>query len=274
MDVTTLPEADNSITATYSGDTNYAASTSPAVTVTVGQASSSTHLDPVDHNTGLRAKVSSSATVQRGQPRAGTPTGTVQFFNGTTDLGTPMTLTSGTASYVATSLALGSNSITAVYSGDTNFKGQTSTATALTVAQASTMTDLDLDAHSPVFGQPVTLTATVAAVTAPAQARRRERSISCPDRPRSARERIIRRCRQHQHFSSSGGQQHDLHGLFGRYRLCGPTSTGTVTIGQASSTTTLTVSNTNSQRNPIGHLDGHGGRGQPRRGLPPAPWNS
>ena len=48
LNVTTLPVAANSITAQYSGDSNFAGSTSPAVTVTVGQVGLDHHVDPVD----------------------------------------------------------------------------------------------------------------------------------------------------------------------------------------------------------------------------------
>jgi len=56
---------------------------------------------------------------------AGTPTGVVTFWDGTTQLGTG-TLTAGMATYATSSLALGTHSITAQYSGDANFIGVTS----------------------------------------------------------------------------------------------------------------------------------------------------
>jgi sugar lactone lactonase YvrE len=64
----------------------------------------------------LNATISSSA---------GTPTGTVSFMNGTTLLGSG-TLSSGVATLTTSSLAVGSDPITAVYSGDTNFTGTSS----------------------------------------------------------------------------------------------------------------------------------------------------
>lgn len=51
---------------------------------------------------------------------AGTPTGTVNFYEGSTLLGSG-TLSSGTATFMTSSLAQGSNTITAEYSGDSNF---------------------------------------------------------------------------------------------------------------------------------------------------------
>jgi hypothetical protein len=56
---------------------------------------------------------------------AGTPTGTVSFYDGSTLLG-PGTLTTGTATYATSALASGSHPITAVYEGDANFGTVTS----------------------------------------------------------------------------------------------------------------------------------------------------
>jgi hypothetical protein len=54
-----------------------------------------------------------------------TATGTVQFFDGSALLGT-VPLSSGNASLSTSALGGGKHSITAVYSGDTNFAGSTS----------------------------------------------------------------------------------------------------------------------------------------------------
>jgi hypothetical protein len=61
------------------------------------------------------------------------PTGTVTFYNGTTSLGTA-TVTKGTASLSLTSLPVGFDSLTAVYSGDSH----NSTATAPAVSELIT----------------------------------------------------------------------------------------------------------------------------------------
>ncbi len=58
---------------------------------------------------------------------AGTPDGTVSFYDGATLLGSA-TLTSGIASYLTSSLAIGTHSITAVYSGSSNYSAITSSA--------------------------------------------------------------------------------------------------------------------------------------------------
>ena len=58
---------------------------------------------------------------------SGTPTGSVNFFDGTTLLGSG-TLTSGVATYATSSLTSGTHSITAVYSGDSLDASATSSA--------------------------------------------------------------------------------------------------------------------------------------------------
>jgi hypothetical protein len=64
---------------------------------------------------------------------AGTPTSNVQFFDGTTALGTSA-LSSGVATYVATLGAGSTHTITAVYGGDTDFAVSTSSAVSVAVA--------------------------------------------------------------------------------------------------------------------------------------------
>ena len=65
------------------------------------------------------------------QPRGGTPTGTVEFLNNGTSIGTG-TLSAGTATFTTT-LPIAANSITATYLGDTNFSSSTSTAVTVSV---------------------------------------------------------------------------------------------------------------------------------------------
>ncbi|HZB89279.1 MAG TPA: Ig-like domain repeat protein [Terracidiphilus sp.] len=55
-----------------------------------------------------------------GSSGTGTPTGTVTFSDGSSTLGMG-TVSNGTASFSSTTLALGSHSVVATYSGDTNF---------------------------------------------------------------------------------------------------------------------------------------------------------
>ncbi|MGW7007396.1 Ig-like domain-containing protein, partial [Streptomyces sp. NPDC054933] len=97
-------------------------------------------------------------------PGAGTPTGTVSFFDGATLLGTG-TLSGGVASLTVSGLSVGSHVLTATYGGDTDFSGSTSPVDTQTVNQAATTTALVSVPDPSVFGQAKALTATVSAVS-------------------------------------------------------------------------------------------------------------
>ncbi len=95
---------------------------------------------------------------------SGTPTGTVTFFDGATQLGTG-TLSSGQATYSTTALAIGSHSITAAFAGDSNFSASTSTALSITVvasSQIASTTTLLASATQLTPGQTLTLSIGVA----------------------------------------------------------------------------------------------------------------
>ncbi len=78
----------------------------------------------------LTATVSDSSTGS-----TGSPTGTVSFYDGATLLGTS-TMTAGVATLSTAALPIGASSVTAVYSGDTNFAASTSSGVAETVSSA------------------------------------------------------------------------------------------------------------------------------------------
>ena len=129
-----------SITAVYSGDPNFTTSTSSAVSQVVDQASTTTALALTS---GTNPSVSGqsvtfTATVTAVSPGSGTPTGTVTFDdNGTPFTDGTVTLSSGVATFSTSSLAVGTQSITAVYSGDANFTTSTSSAVSQVVNQAT-----------------------------------------------------------------------------------------------------------------------------------------
>jgi hypothetical protein len=93
-------------------------------------------------------------------------TGTVQFFDGANSLGTAA-LIGGSASLTTSALIVGTHSITASYSGDANFSGSTSSSLSQTVNAVSTATALTSSLDPSVFGQQVTLTATVSPTSGP-----------------------------------------------------------------------------------------------------------
>lgn len=109
--------------------------------------------------------VTFTATVSGGT----TPTGSVQFFDGATSLGT-VPLSGASAALTTSALAVGTHPITAVYSGDIDDPGSTSPAVDQVVnpaAGAATTTGLLSSLNPSLFGQSVTFTATVSGGTSP-----------------------------------------------------------------------------------------------------------
>ena len=109
--------------------------------------------------------VTFTATVSAASPGSGTPTGTVTFFDGATQIGTG-TLTGGVGTFSTTSLAVGSShSITVVYAGDTNFLTSTSSPISQTVNLAPTITSVNQANF--VLAQPGTFTVTATGFPTP-----------------------------------------------------------------------------------------------------------
>lgn len=172
----TLPGLSASITARYSGDSNYGPGTSNPVTISILRATPTISLtpaaDPASYGTpvGLTAQVSGTV---------GTPTGIVRFTYGETVLGTAALNSLGVATYSVSGLAVGQYNIKANYPGDTIYPYVTSAGIDLVVKKASqTITFLQI--ASPVIdvsGAPIALTATASSglpitysVTGPASA--------------------------------------------------------------------------------------------------------
>ena len=118
----TLAVGAHSITAVYSGDANYLTSTSAALAQAVNKAASSVALASSANPSAFGQSVIFTATVS-----PASATGTVKFLDGTTSLGTAA-LTGGSAALTMSTLAVGAHSITAVYSGSTNYAVSTSAA--------------------------------------------------------------------------------------------------------------------------------------------------
>jgi Bacterial Ig-like domain (group 3) len=96
--------------------------TTQTVRITVNQAQAAARLSSNDNPSLAQTAVIFSVTVSS---TVGTPTGSVTFLDGTTPLAAS-TLSGGAATLTVSSLAMGTHSITAVYSGDANFLGSTS----------------------------------------------------------------------------------------------------------------------------------------------------
>ena len=145
------------ITATYGGDADFNSS-SGTKAHTVDKADTTTTvgtITPEPTVTGQSYSVAWSVTVNA--PGAGTPTGTVTVDDGTG--GTcSAAVSAGSCSFASTSA--GAKTITATYGGDSNFNGSHGTK-AHTVNRADTTAAVTSDINPSVFGQTVTLKATV-----------------------------------------------------------------------------------------------------------------
>jgi hypothetical protein len=129
IQTSSLSAGNHSITANYSGDSNFASSagTLPGGQ-TVNRTTSTTTVSSSPNPSTVNSTVTFTATVTGS---GGTPSGTVQFVadQGTaqqTVIGTA-TLSGGSASIQCSSLTVGIHTITANYSGDTNFASSTGT---------------------------------------------------------------------------------------------------------------------------------------------------
>ena len=151
----------NSITAVYTGDADFTGSTSSPSQQLVGATSTALTASPNPSDFGQ--SVTFTATVTAGAAGGSVPAGTVVFMDGTTDLGHSTLNDSGVATFSTTGLQGGSNSITAVYEGDTESVGSSSSAISQVVNPASTSTTVTSSVNSSVFSQIVTLAATVSA---------------------------------------------------------------------------------------------------------------
>ena len=104
----------------------------PLVDSTTSLSASGTRVNPGTSVT-LKATVTSAS---------GTPTGTIAFSAGSTSLGSATLNSSGIASLTTTALPTGVNSVTAAYSGDSNYAASTSSPVTINVTTAATITGL------------------------------------------------------------------------------------------------------------------------------------
>jgi poly(3-hydroxybutyrate) depolymerase len=120
----------DTIKAEYPGDGTYDSSTSNAVKQVVDAAPTSTTLVSSLNPSTYGQPVTFTATVT--PEYSGTPTGNAFFYNGSAKLG-GVTLAGGVASYTTSTLPVGTDSITAVYSGSKSYLTSTSSVLSQTV---------------------------------------------------------------------------------------------------------------------------------------------
>jgi hypothetical protein len=127
---TQLAIGTHTIHVNYSGDASFTASNAGPVSITVAKGPTQTILFIPSGALPNSSVLLQAIVLPNG---AIDPTGTVQFFTGKTAVGIPVQVKNLIASLTTTQLPNGSDSITAVYSGDANFTGSTSGAATLVV---------------------------------------------------------------------------------------------------------------------------------------------
>jgi beta-lactam-binding protein with PASTA domain len=151
-----LPIGTDSITAVYSGDGSNSGGTSAVLSEIISPNPSTTTVGS-SLNPGVAGQnVTFTATVT-----GSSPTGTVEFLDGAKSLGAPVALISGVAAFTTSSLPVGTDPITAVYSGDGSNATSSSSVLNETVSLAPTATAVLSSAGHLTFGQSVTFTAVV-----------------------------------------------------------------------------------------------------------------
>ena len=158
----TLGAGTYAITAVYNGSTEYAGSTSNAITERVLGAATATLLtaapNPVTpgQTVTFEAKVTSSIS-------AVAVSGTVAFKDGSALLGTGAIGPNGVASFSSSGMLTGTHILTATYSGSQNLNSSTSPPLTLIVNAIPTSLGLNVSPNPASIGQKVTMNATVVA---------------------------------------------------------------------------------------------------------------
>jgi hypothetical protein len=158
----TLSVGAHSFSVGFAGNASYAGSTSAAAPVNVSPADTGVTLTS-GGVTVYGGEATLTAVVQAKAPGSGTPSGQVEFREGTKVLQT-VTLNAGVAVFKTTALSGGLHTVTAGYLGDGNFKASVGTGVDQSVGKVSTSLNVTLDPASLVYGVPVPITVTAGTV--------------------------------------------------------------------------------------------------------------
>jgi large repetitive protein len=161
---TSIQPGSHTVTDTYNGDGNHSAGNGGPVSLTVNKLDTTTSVGSSANPSTEGGSVTFTATVAGSG--AGTPTGSVQWTIDSSNVGTPVAMTAGKATYTTSGLTAGSHSVEATYLGNSyyNLSDNTPLLTQ-TVNKADTTTSLASSENPSNQGDSVTFTATVGSGT-------------------------------------------------------------------------------------------------------------
>ena len=138
---TTSPVGSYTISAAGAVDPNYSF-TYVAGSLTINKDATTTNATVSTTSGSMGQTVTITASISANAPGSGTPTGSVDFLDTTTnvDLGS-VGLSDGAASLSTTALSTGSHEIKVTYSGDSNFVTSRTTTSAITIGQSLIVLD-------------------------------------------------------------------------------------------------------------------------------------
>ncbi len=161
LTLSTLPVGTQSLTAVYSGDSSYTTSTSTPLAEVISLGTPNVVLagpaSPV--NAGVSITLTGTIT-----SNGITPTAALTLMDGSTVIATQNAPASGSFSFPASTLSVGTHTLTVAYAGDANNATATSNAFVIVVQQAATTTSLASSITPQIVGQSVTFTASTSSV--------------------------------------------------------------------------------------------------------------
>jgi hypothetical protein len=164
LQISSLHAGNHDVVATYNGNADFATSDSATIVHGVDQSQTQVSLTSSDDTAVSGQPLTFTAHVSPTGNGAGDPSGTVTFFAGGDQIGSPVTVVDGAATSSTVSLDAGTHEITATYSGDDDFAGSTKSIDQA-VAAAATTTTVSSSPDPSVFGQPVSVHAEVTPVS-------------------------------------------------------------------------------------------------------------
>ena len=155
-----LTVGSHSVSASYGGDTNFLSSASSPLSVSIAKVTSVVSSTPSATSVAAGGGATVTTTVAPAA-NAVQASGTITFAVDGTSVGT-VALTNGQASWAISALVSGAHSVTASYSGDTNFLAGNAAPVTITAAKSATTVTLTPSATSLTYPAAFTATASVA----------------------------------------------------------------------------------------------------------------